>query len=99
MRIVVHTQAAVVWQQTVASIVAPTARPLSRELRSPASVAIRSVPAKLIEPLSPGITTGSSSDADIAGAEKENSMSLETILIVLLVVFLLGGGGWYFGRG
>jgi hypothetical protein len=32
-------------------------------------------------------------------AEKENSMSLETILIILLVVFLLGGGGWYFGRG
>jgi hypothetical protein len=41
----------------------------------------------------------SSKCADTAGAEKENSMSLETILIILLVVFLLGGGGWYFGRG
>jgi hypothetical protein len=63
-------------------------------------VVIRSVPAKLIEGVHrcSGITTGST-EANVARAEKENSMSLETILIVLLVVFLLGGGGWYFGRG
>ena len=62
-------------------------------------MAIRSVPAKLIEGAAcSGITTGNSA-CDVAGAEKENSKSLETILIILLVVFLLGGGGWYFGRG
>ena len=54
-------------------------------------MAIRSVLARLIE-------------AQLLGYErccsdKENSMSLETILIIALVVFLLGGGGWYFGRG
>ena len=50
-------------------------------------MAIRSVLARLIEAATYGC------------AEKENSMSLETILIIALVVFLLGGGGWYYGRG
>jgi hypothetical protein len=66
-------------------------------------VAIRSVRAKLIDATTHHLVRdarpGCSSDADIAGSEKENSMSLETILIIVLVVFLLGGGGWYFGRG
>ena len=67
-------------------------------------MAIRSVLARLIEaPHTAELQRQVSSDADfvvklLRRKTKENSMSLETILIVVLVVFLLGGGGWFYSR-